>query len=220
MKKFICITALLLTSFISQAQIPGVSLITGIVKKVIIAIDLKVQRLQNQTIALQNAEQALENKLSLGSLDDISGWLNKEKGLYQTYYQELARVKAVIADYSEVKRIIKQQTQLVGEYQRASRLFKQDQHFSAGELRYMDNVYDGILQESIRNLDEVITAINSFAAQMSDADRLEAIHRASLGMQQNLNDLRQFNSGNARLSLLRAKDAQDRNAVKQLYGLN
>jgi hypothetical protein len=220
MKKVICIGALLLSSIISQAQIPGVSLVTGIIKKVIIAIDLKVQQLQNQTIALQNAEQALENKLSLGSLDDISGWLNKEKGLYQQYYQELAQVKTVIADYDEVKRIISQQKQLVTEYQNASTLFKQDKHFSASELRYIGNVYDGILNESVRNLDEVLMAVNSFAAQMSDADRLLTIHHATQAMQTNLNDLRQFNWNNARLSLARAKDEQDKQAVRNLYGLN
>jgi hypothetical protein len=55
----------------AQAQIPVVSLVTGIIKKVIIALDLKVQQLQNQTIALQKAEQQVENTLHLNSLNDI-----------------------------------------------------------------------------------------------------------------------------------------------------
>jgi len=204
----------------ADAQIPIVGLFTSAIKKVITALDLKVQQLQNQTIALQNAEQALENNLHLNSLNDISGWLNKERSLYQNYYQELAQVKTLIADYDEVKKIISQQKQLVTEYQQASALFNRDTHFSADELKYMGNIYNGILQESLRNLDEVMTAVSAFSTQMDDAERMQRIDHASRGMQTNLDHLRQFNQQNVNLSLIRAKDEQDKQQVKQLYGIN
>jgi hypothetical protein len=223
MKKLIILLAIAALTAIktppANAQIPIVSLVTGVIKKVITALDLKVQQLQNQTIALQNAEQGLENNLHLNSLTDISGWLNKEKNLYQDYYQDLAKVKTLIADYDEVKRIVSQQVQLVSEYKSAYALFQQDKHFNASEISYMSNIYNGILQESIRNLDEVLLAVNSFSTQMSDFERMQLVHKASGGMQKNLDDLRQFNSGNIRLSLDRARDAQDRQTIKQLYGI-
>jgi len=219
MKKLICMAALLLGSMAANAQIPIVGLVSSAIKKVITALDIKVQQMQNQTIALQNAEQALENNLHLNSLNDISGWLNKERNLYQEYYQELAQVKAIISDYDEVKNIISQQKQLLTEYQSANALFHKDQHFSADEIRYMGNIYDGILQESLRNLNEVLLAVNSFSTQMDDAERMLRIHKASAGMQTNLDHLRQFNQQNVTLSLARARDEQDREAVKQLYGL-
>lgn len=210
---------LFISSGYGRAQIPGVGLVTGIIKKVIVAIDLKVQRLQNQTIALQNAEQVLENKLHLGSLDDISGWLSKEKELYAQYYQELAQVKSYIADYDEVKRLIKQQGQLLSEYQSARNLMALDTHFSPAELRNITNIYNGIMEESVRNIDEVLTAVNNFSAQMSDGERLEVIRHAAGQIQNNLNDLRQFNRRNTRLSVLRARSEQDKQQVRKLYGL-
>lgn len=203
-----------------QAQIPVVSLVTGIIKKVIIAIDLKVQQLQNQTIALQNAEQQLENNLHLNSLNDISGWLGKEKDLYQNYYQELAQVKKVIADYDEVKQVISRQKQLVSEYQNAIALFHHDAHFSAMELQYMGNIYDGILEESLRNLEAVMTAVSAFSTQMDDAERWLRIDGAAKAMQTNLDHLRQFNRQNVLLSLSRSRDQQDRASVQRLYGIN
>jgi hypothetical protein len=217
----ICLGVLLFffSSITVKAQIPIIGLFTSAIKKVIMAIDLKVQRLQNQTIALQNAEKQLENTLSLNKLNDISGWLGKERSLYQSYYQELAKVKTVIADYDEVKKIITQQKQLVSEYQQASALFHRDPHFSPNEIRYMENIYSGLLEESARNLDEVLLAINSFSSQMDDAERMERIHQATTGLQTNLDHLRQFNRQNARLSLARARDDQDKASVKQLYGL-
>jgi hypothetical protein len=204
----------------SSAQIPGVSLITGIIKKVIIALDLKVQRLQNQTIALQNAEQQLENNLHLNSLTNISGWLNKEKELYAGYYQELSKVRRVIADYDEIKNIINRQLQLTSEYRQASALFNRDRHFSPGELEYMGNIYSGILQESLRNLDELLVTVSSLTTQMDDADRLRRISQASKAMQTNLDHLRQFNRQNVGLSLMRSLDEQDRQSIKDLYGLS
>lgn len=221
--KTIKIIIVCLISFYAQtarAQIPVVSLISGVIKKVIIALDLKVQQLQNQTIALQNAEKQLENNLHLNSLTDISGWLNKERSLYQGYYQELATVRTIISDYDEVKQIIRQQVELVAEYKSAYALFRQDKHFSAKEISYMSNIYQGILQESVRNLDEVLLAVKSFSTQMNDFERFGLIHKASDGMQKNLNDLRQFNDGNIRLSLERAKDEQDRKTIKTLYGIH
>ncbi len=220
MKKLLCIAGLLLVAATCEAQIPVVSLVSGIIKKVIVAIDLKVQQLQNQTIALQNTERSLENNLHLNSLNDINGWLGKEKTLYQQYYKELATVRTIIADYDEVKRIIAQQKQLVAEYNNANNLFHQDKHFSASELNEMNTVYGGIIEESARNLQEVVTAITAISTRMKDAERLLLIHHATNGMQQNLNDLRQFNNHNVQLSLARAKDEQDRAQVRELYGLD
>ena len=107
--------SLLLCAQNGHAQIPGVGLVTGVIKKVIVALDLKVQQMQNKTLALQNAQKELENSLSLGKLGEINGWLGQEKELYQSYYRELAKVKAAVSDYQTVRRTISQQLQLVGE---------------------------------------------------------------------------------------------------------
>jgi hypothetical protein len=204
----------------ANAQIPVVSLVSSAIKKVITALDLEVQKLQNQTIALQNAEAQLENKMSLGNLNNISSTLNKEKNLYSSYYQELQQVKKVITDYDEVKQATQQQIELVSEYKTAYNLFQQDKNFSPPEIKYMASVYDGILQESIRNLNEVVTAVTSLTTQMSDAERLLMVHKATTGMQKNLNDVRQFNNNNMSITMQRAQQQNDMNQVRQLYGIS
>jgi hypothetical protein len=203
----------------SAAQIPIVEIIKAGVKKVIKAIDLKIQRLQNKTIWLQNAQKTLENKMQELKLGEISDWVEKQRKLYADYYEELWKVKSAIAYYQKVENIIHKQVQLVGEYNQASALFKQDRHFSADDIEYMENVYSGILDESIKNLDQLYLVINSFVTQMSDAKRLELINVAANNIEQNLTDLRQFNNQNIRLSLQRARDQSEINAVKALYGI-
>lgn len=223
MKKHIiillCVMLLMLTLPKARAQVPVASAFTGLIKKVIVALDIKVQRLQNRTIALQNAEQEVENTLHLNSLNGINDWLGKEKTLYADYYGELAKVRRLIADYDVVKKMISQQTQLVREYRNANALFHRDAHFSADELKYMGDIYNGILKESVRNLDATITVVSDLATQMNDAERLERISNAAKAMQTNLDHLRQFNRQNAWLSMMRAKDERDRTTVKQLYNI-
>lgn len=83
----------------------------------------------------------------------------------------------------------------------------------------MQQVYTGILNESLKNIDQVQLVINAFATQMSDAKRLEIIHAAGDNIDQNLADLRQFNQQNIITSLQRAKERNDIDVVKNLYGI-
>lgn len=201
------------------AQDPITIIIKAGVKKVIKAVDLKIQRLQNKTIWLQNAQKVMENTMSKVKLDEISSWAQKQRNLYSEYYDELWKVKSVISYYHLVKEVIKKQELLLDEYKRVWMLFRQDKHFTAAELSYMAQVYKGIVDQSVNNLDWVFLVINSFSTQMSDASRLEIINSAAEGIQTNYNDLKAFNRQGILLSLQRAKTQNDVSTVKQLYGL-
>ncbi|HVM87897.1 MAG TPA: hypothetical protein VMT76_06890 [Puia sp.] len=211
--------AILLFTSVAEAQIPVISVITSLAKKVINAIDLEVENLQNQTIELQNVQKALENAMSKLQLDGIADWVEKIKDLYSEYYQELSAVKQIIAGYDKVKSIVQLQERIVSEYQSAYALFRQDKHFTSSEITYMYNVYTGIINESLKNLEQATLVVSSLVTQMTDESRLKIIHTAFTGMQKNYNDLKQFNNQNIQLSLQRASDADDLQTVKQLYGL-
>ena len=88
-----------------KAQILVADVIKQGVTKVIKAIDLKVQRLQNQTIWLQNTQKVIENSMSELHLNEITDWVQKQKDLYSDYYKGLAEVKSVITYYHQVKDI-------------------------------------------------------------------------------------------------------------------
>lgn len=199
--------------------LPILEIVKAVTKKVIKAIDLRIQRLQNKTIWLQNAQKQVENVLSKLKLDEISDWTQKQKDLYKGYYEELAKVKSIITYYQRIKEITKKQTQLVQEYERAWNLFKQDSHFKDSEIQYMERVYTGILEESVKNIDQIFLILDSFATQMSDFRRLEIINKAADGIDANYDDLTMFNQQNILLSLQRAKTEADVKQVKQFYGI-
>jgi hypothetical protein len=202
-----------------NAQDPITLIIKEAVVKVIKAVDLKIQRLQNKTIWLQNAQKVVENAMSKAKLEEIGGWVEKQRTLYKDYFDELRQVKSIISNYQRIREITEKQVRLVEEYRRAWALFQQDKHFTADEILQMGQVYTGILGESAKNLDLLFLVINSFSTQMSDGKRLEIIDNAAEGMDITYNDLKAFNVQNMLLSLQRTKGSNDVDAVKQLYGL-
>lgn len=203
----------------SEAQIPFVDIIKQGITKVIKAIDLKVQRLQNQTIWLQNAQKVIENSMSEMHLSEITDWVQKQKDLYSDYYKGLTEVKSVITYYHEVKDISAKEAQLVADYKRAWHTIQRDPHLTADELVYTSWVYSGILDQSAKDLDGLFMVVNSFVTQMSDAKRIEIINGIAKKVNRNWDDLQRFNNQNAILSLQRAKDENEARMVKAMYGL-
>lgn len=223
MKKIWLIGILMAVSTIlptQQTNAQGiVEIIRQGIKRVIVAVDLKIQRLQNKTIWLQNAQKTLENAMSKLKLDEISDWVERQRVLYADYFDELWKIKAAIAYYHRVREIIERQVALVEEYQSAWALFRQDDNFTPEELDYMQKVYGGIFEESIKNIDQLSVVINAFKTQMSDAKRLEIINGVADQLEANFVDLREFNTQNKMLSLQRASERGEIELVKRLYGI-
>lgn len=223
-KILLCLLCLLLAGSPARpanavAALPILEIVKTVTKKVIKAIDLRIQKLQNKTIWLQNVQKQVENVLSKLKLDEISDWTQKQKDLYKGYYEELAKVKSVITYYQRIKEITVKQTRLVREYEKAWNLFKQDKHFKENEILYMERVYSGILDESLKNIDQIFLILDSFTTQMSDLKRLELINTAADQIEANYDDLIMFNQQNIMLSLQRAKTEADLQQVKQFYGI-
>jgi len=225
MKKYMVILPLsTMTLFVglptgASAQIAVLEVIKAGVKKVIKAVDLKVQRLQNETIWLQNAQKVLENHLSKLKLTEIADWTEKQKEQYSKYYEELWRVKSAIAYYKRIKELTEKQVAIVDEYKWAWGLFQKDKHFKPEELDHMQKVYSGILDESIKNLDQIFLVINSFKVQMSDGERLEIIAKASDEMDANWSAIKKFNISNIGLSIKRSASLDETTKLKEIYGI-
>lgn len=216
MKKKLLIIFLCMGSFqITHAQTPW----QEIIKAVINAADLVIQQVQNETIVLQNAEKEITNVMSKLELDDITDWVQKQKNLYQEYYNELATVKDLISGYDKLKGLVQMQSRIVSEYESAYQLFKQDKHFSGSEIDFMFNIYSGIVDQSLKNLDQAMMVVSSFQTSMTDAERMNIIESASVRMQKNYDDLKRFNNQNIQLSLQRSQSQEDVQSIKSLYGI-
>jgi hypothetical protein len=202
----------------TDGQVAILEIIKEGITKVIVAVDLKIQRLQNKVIWLQNAQKTLENTLSKIHLDEIGDWAEKQKALYADYFDELRKVKMALTYYQRVKDIIEKQVQIVNEYKFAWNLFRQDKNFTNEELEQLLNVFTGMMDESAKSIDQLMLVMNSFVTQMSDANRLKIINNVAENVEQILTDLRQFNQQNKVISLQRASERNEIEYVRRLYG--
>jgi conjugation system TraG family ATPase len=214
---FLAMGGMLLPNGGAKAQI--IDIADEIIKEALETADLKIQRLQTQTLLLQNAEKALENTMAGDLLDDITGWVQQQDQLFAEYYGELWQVKAALTGFSRVAQLIERQAQLVKEYQRVTAAVRQDPHFSAAEVTQMLNVYSGILNASIRNTQQLALVIQGSMTQMEDAGRLRIIDETATNIDHNYSALEQYNQENTLLSLQRAKDEADIQTIKTLYGI-
>lgn len=195
------------------------SIITAAIKKVIQAMDLRLQRLTNKLVVLQTAQKALENSMAKLKLNEISEWGEKQRSLYETYYNDLKTVRNTIAVYKRVKEVAGYQVNILNEYKRAFSLLSKDKHFSSNEISYMQKVYTSILNESVKNLEQLTLVASSFKTQMTDAQRLELIDKAADNMEVNYSDLRQFSNQNMALSIQRSRSADEILTMKAYYGI-
>lgn len=215
--------ALLLACLIPGALDAQVLDIIGIintaVKKVIVATDLEVERMQTETIDAQNTEKASQIDMEQGELTGIASWVEQQRVMFAAYYQELREVKNVIAAYEEVKEMIDKQARIISGYQQVYAALQQDRHFSAAEVSHAYAVLAGIASQSAQNIKRLTLVVTSLVTSMSDAGRLQLIDETGGDIDRNYSDLVQFSQQNMLLSLQRAKDANDIAVTRALYGL-
>lgn len=222
MKKRICVFLLLLGLVIAPIQKSHAIwwvVVKAAVKKAIKAADLAIQKQQNKVIWLQNAQKVLENTMSKLKLNEISDWTDRQRNLYKNYFEELNKVKLLITYYQRIREITATQVSLVEEYKRAWNLVSNDKNFTIDEIRGIGKYYDGILKETVQNLEQLGLIINSFKTQMSDAKRLEIINSVADQVEQNFIDLRRFTASNTAESLKRAHGIREIEMVKRMYGI-
>ena len=213
--------ALLLVLFMSARLCAQdiISIVTEGITKVIRAVDLEIQRMQTKTIILQEAQKEVENAMSGLRLGEIQDWTEQLKDLYAGYFQELWQVKDVLSGYHRVKEAIQRQEQILAGCQRGMSLFRQNAHFSIGELDQISSVYGGILAESVKNLEALTKAIQAFTFQMSDRDRMAMIDEAAGNIDRSYRDMQSYTNQTELISLQRASDENDYITLKKLYGL-
>lgn len=222
-KRFVFIVVFLSATLIPapnvQAANPWVIIIREAIKKVVKAVDLLVQRRQNAVIKLQNAQKVLENTMSKLQLDEIADWVKKQRDLYEEYYDELKKVKAVISYYFRIKQIAEKQALITKQYSQAFALFQNDSHFSLDELLYMQKVYAGMLEQTAKTADKLLLVVKSFTTQMTDVKRIQIIENLAAEVDKISDELGTFNNQNKMLSLSRAKSDADAKSIKAIYGL-
>ena len=140
--------------------------------------------------------------------------------LHKAFLDKLLQVSPAVRNYKRVADIVEYQVELVQEYSRHKNRLTSSGLFNGQELSYFNRVYDKLIDESLRDLDELTGVLTAGKLRMSDQERLEAIDRIYASVQQKLLFLRDFNSDTSVLAIQRAKEARDVKAIRLLTGAN
>jgi len=140
--------------------------------------------------------------------------------LHKAFLDGLLAVSPAVKGYHRVVDIIRLQEQIVSQYHSAWSLFRQDPHFSAGELELIGNVYAGLFDRTVKNLTDLTHVLTDGLFRASDGERLDQIDDLYRDMAGSQAFLSSFNNQTALVSLQRSTDLRDYQSIRQLYGLN
>lgn len=140
--------------------------------------------------------------------------------LHNMFLNALMKASPVVQKYQKVADIIDCELKIISEYGTAYNRFKQDDNFSPDEIIYIAKVYNNLINESIKGLSDLATVITDNALRASDDERLNVIDQLDTEMQNRLSFLRYFNNNTTVLALQRAREKNDVNTIKNIYGIN
>ena len=159
-------------------------------------------------------------KILNGGYNTIKDLSEGNFSLHKTFLDALMEVSPTVKNYKRVADIINYQIILVKEYKSSFNRFKRDNNFNQQELAYLGRVYENLFKQSLNNLDDLVTIITANKLRMSDDERLKAIDKIFDDMQDKLLFLRHFNNNTTVLAVQRAKERNDANTMRLVYGIN
>ncbi|MHB1921709.1 MAG: hypothetical protein ACYCOO_05675 [Chitinophagaceae bacterium] len=212
-----CCTFLMVSAARGQGAVLGV--IQAGIKKAIVALDLKVQKLQTQTIWLQNSQKVLENEMTRTQLADIAYWTAQEKDLLAGYYQQLETVSPLIRSSPPVLSIFQKQAQIASDCANDLQQCRINPAFTAPQRQAMVEIYTRILQQSKDLLVQTQALLTDSQLQMSDGERLLQLQQLADQTRLEKAHLRLFSRQATWFTHQRGWQQQDARLTSSLYSL-
>lgn len=171
---------------------------------------------------LKQLEEILDNmykgyKILSQEYNRIKNIAEGNYNLHQVFLDGLFAVNPSVRNYKRIPKIINYQLLLMREYKRAYKRFINDPNLTTSELRYLESVYTYLVKQSLKNIEELTMIITASKLRMSDDERMQAIDRIYIDMENKLSFLRYFNNSTQLLAMQRAKENDDVTTIQKLY---
>lgn len=153
-------------------------------------------------------------KKGLNTISDIK---HGEFNLHKDYFNSLKTVNPKIKNYSKVADIIALQLNILKIYKDAVTRLKQSGAFTAGEIRYINGVFERLVDDCAKAIDELITITTSGQMEMKDDGRLKRIDTLYSDMKDKYTFVQDFSNG---AKLLAASRISEQNDIQTIRALN
>jgi hypothetical protein len=204
---FILLTPLLLTTTPTRAQSTS-----DLIQQLL----LDVQKLDQLKAILQDMYKGYE--IVNQGYTDIKNIASGNFNLHKLFLDGLLAVSPAVRNYTRVAEILDAEATIVAEYKTAMARLHSNSLFTPWELDYIGDTYSALFRRSLQSIDELTMVITAGELRMSDAQRLRSIDRVYADISSQLQFLRKFNNSTSLQSMQRAKEYDDINTLKRLYG--
>ena len=168
---------------------------------------LNIEKLSQFKKILSDMKKGYE--LLSGGYKTVKDMTEGNFSLHKTFLDALMQVSPAVRNYKKVGEIVEYQISIVKESRNGMNRFIKSGNFSGQEINYFEKVYGNLLNQSLRNLDELTMIITADKLRMSDDERLKAVDDIYEQMQDKLLFLRNFNTTSNVLALQRSKEKND-----------
>ena len=157
--------------------------------------------------------------IAKNGLNTIKSIDNGDLLQHSHYFTSLVTVNPQIKRYKKVAGIIAMQVSIAKQSGNAIKSLRNNHHFTSTEINYLQSVFNTLLSDCAKNLDELLNLVTNGNVQMKDDERIRAIDKIYVDMQDKQQFARAFTNTAAGLSIRRSNEENDIIISKKLNGL-
>ena len=178
----------------------------------------QIQYLLDQIAANKVSIDYLEKgyEIARTGLNTIQNIKNGDFNLHRDFFGSLEIVNPKIKTYTRVADIIAYQVRIVKNIGTTIKNLKESGQFNADELDYSKAVFENLLDECLKNVDELYLVITSDELQMTDDERIKRIDQLYTDMQDKYSFCQSFSKECSVIALQRLGEQLEIKFSKQL----
>ncbi len=139
--------------------------------------------------------------------------------LHRDFISSLSNVNPTVKNFTKVADIITYQLRIVKDVKTAISNLKESNQFNPEELDYSKAVFERLLEECLKSMDDLFLVITSGEVQMKDDERIKRIDHVYLDMQDKYAFCKSFSEECSVLAMQRLMEKGEINLSKRLNGL-
>lgn len=157
--------------------------------------------------------------IATSGINTIRNIKNGDFNLHRSFFNGLKNVNPAIRRYAKVADIVAYQIKIIKQTKLTLQQIRETKQFTEAELDYCKMVFDNLLDECIKAVEELILITTSGELEMKDDERLKRIDRLYTEIQDKYSFTCSFSEDMALLAVQRLGEQLEINRSKLINGL-
>lgn len=154
-----------------------------------------------------------------GGINTIRNIKNGDLNLHRDFFNRLQNVNPAIRRYTKVADIIAYQVKIIKQTKLVLQQIRETKQFTEAELNYCKQVFDTLLDQCIKTVEELILVTTSGELEMKDDERLKRIDGLYVDIQDKYSFACSFSEDMGLLAVQRLGEQMEINRSKIINGV-